>query len=147
MINDIDKINIHHDTFSSSKVYDAEKVWMQLKTHNFFEIGMVTNGCGVHLVLDQAIPCKTGDIFITPPNIPHRFFIENDGDNLTVRRITFCFESNNDENNESPSSLHSCYGLFTDGSLTAYAMLNRSMQDKIRVLYDAIEYQNLGLAL
>ena len=67
MINDASKLNIYHEVFSCEKVYSSEKVWMELRAHDYVEIGMVIEGSGIHLVLDQAIPCKAGDIFVTPP--------------------------------------------------------------------------------
>ncbi|MBQ9805563.1 MAG: cobalamin-dependent protein [Clostridia bacterium] len=134
MMNDTSKLNIYHEIFSCEKVYDAEKAWTELKAHDDTEVSMVIGGNGIHLVLDQAIPCKEGDIFVTPSNIPHRFFLENDGEHLTVRQLRFFI-------GEDHASFEKRCGLFQDGSVTAYAMLNRSMTEQIGALYDAIEQE------
>ena len=139
MINDANKLNIYHEIFSCERVYDVEKAWTELKTLDYIEIGMVIAGSGIHLVLDQAIPCKAGDIFVTLPNIPHRYFLENKGEHLTVRCLRFFSDDWLVENGTSLEELRNCYGLFNDGSVTAYAMLNRFMTEKIGALYDAIE--------
>ena len=139
MMNDASKLNIYHEIFSCERVYDPEKAWTELKIHEHVEIGMVIAGNGIHLVLDQAIPCKAGDIFVTPPNIPHRYFLEDKGEHLTVRCLSFFSDEWLDGDHSAFEDLRCCYGLFNDGSVTAYAMLNRSMTEKIGALYDAIE--------
>ena len=139
MINDASNLNIYHEIFSCERVYDAESAWTELKTHDHIEIGMVIAGSGIHLVLDQAIPCKAGDIFVTPPNIPHRYFLEDKGEHLTVRCLRFFFNDLFEGSSSFLENLRCCYGLFNDGSVSAYAMLNRSMTEKISALYDAIE--------
>ena len=139
MNHDTDKINVYHELFSCDTVYNVEKAWAELQARDSIEIGLVTAGSGIHLVLDQAIPCKAGDIFVTPPNIPHRYFLEDGGEQLTVRRLSFFFDDWSEGIKTYAEPLRCCYGLFDDGSVTAYAMLNRSMTEKIGALYDAIE--------
>ena len=134
MMNEASKLNIYHEIFSCGTVYASDKAWTELKAHDAVEISMVIAGTGVHLVLDQVIPCKAGDIFVTPSNIPHRFFLENEGECLTVRQLRFF-------TGEDHASFEKRWGLFRDGSVTAYAMLNRSMTEQIGALYDAIEYE------
>ena len=138
-MNDTSNLNVYHELVTSETVYDAEKAWVELKTRESIEIGMVVSGSGIHLVLDQAIPCKAGDIFVTPPNIPHQYFLENKGEHLSVRRLNFFFDAWSEGTQASAERLGCGYGLFDDGSVTAYAMLNRSMVEKISALYDAIE--------
>ena len=139
MMNDASKLNIHHDLLSCQKVYDASVARMELHTHASVEIGLVTAGSGVHLVLDQAIPCQVGDIFVTPSNIPHRYFVESEGDCLKVRRLRFSFDECAGAFDSDPEDLRTCYGIFGDGAISAYAMLNRSMTERVCELFDAIE--------
>ena len=141
MPNDTGKLHIHHEIFSCESVYDPERSFMSLKTHDYVEICLVTSGNGVHLVLDRAIPCKLGDIFVTPPNIPHRYLLESEDEALTVRRLCFKVEDWLDGDISSFENPDYCYGLFHDGSITAYAMLNIYMRDRISALYDTIEYE------
>jgi corrinoid protein of di/trimethylamine methyltransferase len=135
MANDMSKLNICHEMFSCKKVYEPQKAWIDLKAHDYVEISMVVSGSGIHLVLDQAIPCKDGDIFVTPPGIPHRYFLEGEGESLTIRQLRFFV----DRDDAAMEKLGQCYGLFKDGSVTAYAMLNKSMKDTISALFGAIE--------
>ena len=135
MTNDVSKLTVYHEIFSCEKTYEPEKAWMDLQAHDYIEISMVVSGNGINCVLDRAIPCKVGDIFVTPSNIPHRFFLENETDTLTVRQLRFF----TDKNDAASEDLPCCYGLFNDGSVTAYAMLNKSMTETISSLFDAIE--------
>ena len=135
MASDTGNLNIYHGMYSCEKKYEAEKAWMDLQIHDYIEISMVTSGNGIHLVFNQAIPCKKGDIFVIPSNIPHRYFLENAGESLEVRQLRFSV----DYSDPKLESLRCCYGLFEDGSVTAYAMLNKSMTEKISALFDAIE--------
>jgi cupin superfamily acireductone dioxygenase involved in methionine salvage len=59
--------------------------FLKLEECEFFEISLVVSGVGIHRVLDKDIPCNAGDIFIIPPHIPHKFFVESQADELTVR--------------------------------------------------------------
>lgn len=95
MMNDADKLNIRHDLLSCQKVYNRESARLELHTHASVEIGLVTAGSGVHIVIDQAMPCQVGDIFVTPSNIPHRYFVESEGACLKVRRLRFSFDECN----------------------------------------------------
>ena len=138
-MNDPNKLNVYHELYTCEKTYHAEKAWVELKTRESIEVGMVIAGNGIYLVLDQAIPCKAGDIFVTPPNIPHQYFLEEEGEQLTVRQVNFFFDDWSEDAKDATEPLRCCYGLFDDGSVTAYAMLNRSMVEKISALYDVIE--------
>ena len=46
--------------------YDPSIAFSQLSSADGVEIAFVTDGGGVHQVLNQAIPCKSGDIFVVP---------------------------------------------------------------------------------
>jgi len=144
MVNGASKLNIRHDILSCEKIYDADKAWAELHARSSVEIGMVTAGSGIHLVLDRAIPCQVGDIFVTPADIPHRYFIEDDGECLKVRRLRFSIDEGDGKDETELDDLRSCYSLFDDGSVTAYAMLNRSMTERIGGLFDAIESEIAG---
>ncbi len=132
MFNKVRDVSISRETVSDERVFSAEGSWMEIQRHDYFEISMIVEGCGVHLVLDQAIPCKAGDLFVTPPDIPHGYFVEGEHGLITIRQLRFYM-------NEALEN--GCYGMFSDGSVSAYAMLNRAMRDKVDSLYKEIEQE------
>ena len=138
MTNDVNNLNIHHRVFLCQRVYEEKKSWTMLQSYEFAEINMIIEGNGIFLVFEQAIPCKAGDVFVTPPNIPHKFFVENEGDKLSIRNLSFVVEEF-----KSGNSAESFYGLFDDGSVTACATLNGFMIKKVGALLDEIEYELL----
>lgn len=132
MFSKVREVNICQKSVPCEKVFSAEKSWMDIQRHDYFEISLIVEGCGTHLVLDQAIPCQEGDLFVTPPDIPHGYFLEDEQEKFTVRQIRFYLDE---------LSENECYGMFKDGSVCAYAMLNRSMRDKIDRLFSEIEQE------
>ena len=131
--------NITHDIFSCELVYDPSRSLSALHTSQCLEICMIVAGNGIHLVMDQAIPCKAGDIYVTPSGTPHRYMLENERDSLTVRRLRFDVAEWFDSDISDPLGQKYCYGMFNDDSVTACAMLNVYMREKIDALYDAVE--------
>ena len=130
MLSRVRDVSICHETVYCEKIFVPEKSWMETQRHDYFEISMIIGGAGVHLVLDQAIPCKAGDLFVTPPDIPHGYFNEGENGSLIITQLRFFTDE---------SSENGCYGMFSDGSVSAYAMLNRAMRDKIDTLFAEIE--------
>ena len=52
------------------------------------EICIVTEGSGIHQLLDQAIPCREGDAYVVSQGLPH-VFLRTGEEPLTVCRILF----------------------------------------------------------
>ena len=75
------------DTVHCSTTYRDNISSSGLCTHEISEIDMIIAGSGTHLVLNQAIPCKTGDVFIICPNVPHGYFAAEAKNPLTVQRL------------------------------------------------------------
>ena len=44
-----------------------------LHTHDFYEINIITNGCGMHLIEGKEVFTVKGDIFIMPPGVVHGY--------------------------------------------------------------------------
>lgn len=134
-----DDTPIYHHVFSCENVYNAENAFSYLYTHEYIEVSMITSGNGVHCIFDQTIPCQAGDIYITPPKVPHGYFLADKGENMTVRQIRFNIYDWFDGDISTPESPRFCYGIFNDNAVTAYAMLNVYMRQRINALYDDIE--------
>lgn len=129
---------ICQETKTFQKKYDAAVTIANLYSHEIIEIDLVVAGIGVHRVLNQAIPCKAGDIYITYSDTPHGFFASESGDTLTVRRLWFDPVDWFEGELSTPTSTRFCYGVFSDSALTAYAMLTNRTQNEINGLFNAI---------
>jgi len=134
---------IRQDTFAVSRVYDESVCFADLYSHRCVEITIVVGGNGIHRVLGQAIPCKAGDIYILNANVPHRYFAAEEGENLTLRRLLF--EAKDCPGGEFAQAAGSrfCYGIFSENSIIAYAMLTRRILEKILSLCDMLAIEIL----
>ena len=126
------------ETKTFQKKYDTGITVADLCSHEIIEIDLVVAGTGIHRVLNQAIPCKTGDIYITYSDTPHAFFAAEGGEALTVRRLWFDPADWFEGELSTPTSARFCYGVFSDSALTSYAMLTNRTQNEINGLFNAI---------
>ena len=102
------------------------------------EIALVLSGSGFHCVFDRDIPCRSGDIYIVPPGVPHCFFSATRGDPLTVHRLCLRLEDWLDGDVAVSGTARYCYGAFHDNAVTAYAMLNTETRSTVTALLDGI---------
>ena len=111
-----------------------------LASADFFEIALISDGAGVHCVFDKRIPCKAGDVYVIPPDVPHAFYKTLPEDSLVIRRLRFApdvwFKADT-----STTGSKRYHGVFSDGSPIAYAMLNSRMRGRVDTLLDNIEYE------
>ena len=107
--------------------------------HDYLELGVITDGVGIHLIDDQMIPCKTGDLYIVPPGVPHGYYLAESDGSLTVRTLRFFVKDWFRPDVAIPGSKRYCYGVFQNGGRVAYAMLNSRMSERVSVLLDEIE--------
>ncbi len=121
-----------------SKKYGTAVTVADLYSHEIIEIDLVVAGNGIHRVLNQAIPCKTGDIYITYSDTPHAFFSTDDKETLTIRRLWLDPADWFEGELSAPTSARFCYGVFSDRALVAYAMLTNRTQNEINGLFNAI---------
>ena len=73
---------IYQETTSFRTPYPTPFSVSSLYCQEIMEIDLVVNGNGVHQVLNQATPCRAGDIFIVRPNTLHGFFAAESGDQI-----------------------------------------------------------------
>ena len=81
--------DIFEQTTIFKKPYDPSIPFYKLHTSRFVEIGLVLSGTGVLRVLDQAIPCKVGDLFVLHPSASYGYFSAEKNEELTVRLLRF----------------------------------------------------------
>ena len=110
-----------------------------LHSYKYFEVGMVTDGNGICCVDNKLIPCKVNDIYVLSPNVPHGFFSTDANNPIVVRKLIFRLDSWFKGNAAIIGNTHYCYGIFEDGEIFAYAMLNSNMREKIDTIWDALD--------
>ena len=99
------------------------------------EIALIVSGSGVHRVLNQTIPCKSGDICVVSAGVPHGYFTSDAQSPLVIKRILF------DPKDWFPTEISSvgepryCYGVFSDSAILAYAMLNTRTYREAEILF------------
>lgn len=133
--------SIFYEIVSCKEVYKAEKSLMKVQGDDFAEICTILSGNGGYYVFNQVIPCKEGDIFVTSPSVPHKFFSENINNTLKLRKLKFRLEDWLDASVCKENTLRYCYGVFKENTATAYAALNAHTRELINKLYDAIEQE------
>ena len=101
------------------------------------EVCLVLGGVGSCFVLGQEMPCKSGDVFIIPPGVRHRYST-NGLNGLTVRKLWFCVDDWFDGEVASYGDNRYCYGVFLDSPIVAYAMLTARAQNEINAILNVI---------
>ena len=117
-------------------LFGAESV-CRLYTDERIEIGMIVKGSGIHRILDKEIPCREGDLYIIPANLPHGYYFTEEASELAVKRIFF----DPVRLNATESAPSFCSILGKDGTRPAYAMLNTTTKEVVSRLFDSIEYE------
>ena len=134
---------IRQDTFVETGTYPENISFADLYSHRGIEISMIVGGAGIHRVMEQAIPCKVGDIYILNTNIPHRYYTAEEGTSLVVRRILFHPTEWLNGSYGDPSKGEYCYGVFAENATASYAVLTRQAFDKITSLCDLLTVELL----
>ncbi len=108
------------------------------------EIALILSGRGIHRFFDHEIPCKAGDIYIIPPNVPHGFFSLESSAPLSVRFLHLQLSDWFQKAIATPGSPQYCYGVFYDDPVIAYAMLNTETRGLVESLLDNIALELSG---
>ena len=118
--------------------YDPELSVSRTYAHEMLEIGIVTTGSGIHRVLNQSIPCESGDVYVVPAGIPHGYFRTASSEALTVRKLYFDVRDWFSGDVVDRDHIRYAYGVFRDNEVTSYAMLNAQTAREVHGLCDAI---------
>ena len=125
------------DILHTHPLHDDDAV-LHLTASDIMEIALVEKGSGIHQILTQSLPCKQGDIYLLPPDLPHGFFVSSAEEELQVRRLFFDLKDWLDGDLIRPDSPHYCYGAFREGGGVSYALLNSYTHQKVNHLMDSI---------
>lgn len=49
----------------------------RMHSHQFYEINIITEGCGKHYIANSVLDTSVGDFFVIPPGINHGYYSEN----------------------------------------------------------------------
>lgn len=128
-------MGIRHNLLLCGTVYHEEQLFSNLAISTLFEIALIVSGAGIHRVIDKDIPCKSGDIFVIPPNVPHGYFLEEENSELVVRQLFFDVGYWFSGEVADKTSIRYCYGIFRENPMLGYAVLNRSVMERICSLF------------
>lgn len=64
--------------------YHAPKEFIEMHTHNFYEINIITSGRGKHVINEKTIEVSGYEVFVIPPGIKHGYSNE---EGLTIYHI------------------------------------------------------------
>ena len=134
---------ISHVFSTVSKETREDESGCHPNSHDYFEVGMIISGSGIHSVDGNHIPCKSGDIYIVPSGVEHQYSLADNSEPLVIRKLLFYLNDWFKFDTSVIGSKRYCYGVFNDGFTVAYAMLNASMRDKVYTIMDSIECELL----
>ena len=132
------ELPIYQDCFLCHSTYPEDASYDLLYTKDCIEIDLVVAGGGIHQIANQSIPCTKGDIYVLQPDVPHGFFTKESGEAMEIRRLFFDPAGWFGGEIINPENSRFCYGVFSDGSMIAYAMLNTKTQNEVVSLFDRI---------
>ena len=121
------------------QIFNEQTAKEECASNEYIELGIVTQGVGVHYVDGNTVPCKTGDLYIVPPGVSHAYFSYANSEKLIVRKLIFLVQDWFHGEVALRTSKRYCYGVFSDGGAVAYAMLNARMNEKISGIMDDVE--------
>lgn len=122
-----------------AKILDLGGEPPHLSSVGWAQVCLVAEDGGVLCVHDQTIPCKSGELYVIAPNLPHGFFLKDGSDSLVMSRLSFPVELLPERDAADERSQRFCFGVFGDGSGVSYAMLDQQTLRKINTLLAAIE--------
>lgn len=137
------RVCLKQDAFVCEQIYDSQIHLTELHTHPTVEICMVTAGEGIHRVLNQALPCRAGDIYILNRHVAHGFFASEDGERMSVRRLLFEPQDFFEGDILQDDHVRFCYGVFAENSTMAYAMVTQGLMGQVEFLYNSIAVEML----
>ena len=133
------KLPIIQNTAVCDCIYSPDMPPSNLRVNEFVEISLVTEGNGIHRILNNITECRAGDLYIINGGVAHGYFAKNKAEYPVV--ISLCFDEKfwfegawSDIN-----SPRYCYGVFKNKAPVSYAVLNSQALNEVRNIYHSIE--------
>lgn len=118
--NDIVRLN----TMVYDTVFDPERSSSQLDICEYIRVCVVTEGNGFRVIMNEAVECQAGDMFILGSGVPMGFYAKDDKGKLTVCILTLDPTRLFDAPWSDPADAEFCYGVFRNQIPIVYALLN-----------------------
>ena len=118
--NDIVRLNVM--TFDT--VFDPERCFSQLDICEYVRVCVVTEGSGFHVIMNEPLECRVGDMFILGSGVPMGFFARDAQAKLTVHILTLDPVRLFDAPWSDQADAKFCYGVFRNQIPISYALLN-----------------------
>lgn len=135
--------NCYMDTVRYIPVFDTHNDMCQLNSNCMIEISLVLSGMGFHRILNQEIPCQTGDLYVVNSNVLHEYYASPQGTTMTVRRLLFSPEEWLNGKYAFRSEPDFLYGCLRENGIMAYAMLTQAARESIECILDEIVFEYL----
>jgi len=129
-------------TMVCETVFTSTIHFSQLDICEHVRVCVVTEGCGVRVIVNEPEECRAGDMFILGSGVPCGFFAKSSGEKLTVCTLTFDPAHLLDAPWSNPTDAAFCYGVFRGQVPFSYALLNSRV---MRVFTDTSEELTLEL--
>lgn len=130
---------IHQNTVPCEKVFQPDFALSHLHFHDFVEISIVAEGCGMVCVWNKVYECKKGDVYIINANVPHGCFRQKEEEPFTVRNLIFDVGDWFTGEPADPDSPRYCYGIFDEDILAALVSPRNRSLEAVERLYQMLE--------
>ena len=124
-----------------TRIYDQNFPLKPLCLDECIEITIVTDGSGIHRIMDEVTDCETGDMYILKSGIPHEYFAKNEAEGLTVHTLRFVVNDFFEGTRANESSNDFCFGVFKNNPDVSYAMLTSHTMNLIENMFSAISQE------
>ena len=126
------------------RVFPAEISSEHLCTNEVFEVGLIVEGSGICQIFGQSIPCKKGDIFVIPPEIPHNCYVMESLEKMRIFHLYFDVRDWFGGAFADVADPNYCCGIFSGGSVISFATLNSMTYEKTLALINDIRGEITG---
>lgn len=130
-------MNYMETTYES--VYNEDVALSQLPVNEMLEIGLVTDGHGVHRILNEETECHEGDVFILNSGVAHEYFAKSEEEKPTVCRLRFHVGDWLEGDCADYNSPRFCHGVFRDNVPISYSVLNSKAFSEVLKMFLSIE--------
>ena len=103
------------------------------------ELTVVTEGSGIHRILNEHTECHAGDMYVFGGGMPHEYFAASTDEPLSVLSLTFTVGDILKNEAADRSSREYCYGIFRDKAPVSYALLNTEAMLRLNTSVDELQ--------